>query len=99
MSKAVEAYRQAAARLFGANKAEVENYIVAPDEDRGEWAPQSLAVIYLEPNFTFPEDTGVIADRLGYYSPNGMEECFKLGELAGVGYVEYINAAVAAVYE
>jgi hypothetical protein len=99
VSKTVEAYRKAAMDLYGANRAEAENYIRSPEEDPGQWAPNSLAVIYLEPDFRFPEDTGVIPDRLGYWSPRGMDECFKLGEKAGTGYIEYINAAVAAVYE
>jgi hypothetical protein len=100
MSKTVvNAYRKAAQELFGANEAESKAYIVDPSEDPGEWAPRSLAVIYLEANFTFPEDTGVIPDKLGYWSPGGMDNCYRLGLEAGVGYIEYINAAVAAVYQ
>jgi len=98
MSKTVEAYRKAAMTLFGANRAEAENYIIAPEDDPGEWAPNSLAVIRLEPDMRFPEDTGVIPDSLDYWSPTGMENGIKLGTEAGTGYVEYINAAVAAVY-
>lgn len=95
----VKKYRKAAMALFGANEKEATHYIVEPKDDRGEWAPRSLAVIYLEPNMTFPEDTACIPDMLGYYSRNGFDNCVKLGEKAGVGYIEYINAAVAAVYE
>jgi hypothetical protein len=94
----VEKYRQAAMDLFGANRTEAERYIVAPEDDTGEWAPDALAIIYLEPDMRFPEDTGCIPDRLGYYSRNGFDNCIRLGERAGVGFVEYFNAAVAAVW-
>ena len=95
----VEAYRTAARTLFGANRAEVEKYIVDPQDDTGGWAPNALAVIYLEADFRFPEDTGCIPDALDYWGPTGADNCFKLGDEAGTGYIEYINAAVAAVYE
>lgn len=86
--KAVEAYRKAAVKLWpGYTMAEAERGIVHPEDDRGEWAPGSLAVIYMEGQT--PMD----------YWGNGMEDGFKLGSLAGIGYVEFINAAVAAVYE
>jgi len=98
MKETVEAYRKAAMVLFGANRTEAENYIRSPEDDPGEWAPNSLAVIYLEPDMRFPEDTGCIPDALDYWSPMGMENGIKLGTAAGTGYVEYINAAVAAVY-
>jgi hypothetical protein len=40
-----------------------------------------------------------MADNIGYYAPCGMDECFRLSGRAGNGYIEWINAAVAAVYE
>lgn len=92
----VNAYRKAAKALFGANEAEVAHYIRSPEDDPGQWAPNSLAVIYLEP-YGFREDTGIIPHMLDCYG-NGFENCIRLAESAGVGYVEYINAAVAAVY-
>lgn len=88
MSKTVEAYRKAATKLWpGYTADEAKQGIVAPEDDRGEWAPNSLAVIYMEGQT--PMD----------YWGAGHEDAFKLAELAGVGYVEFINAAVAAVYE
>jgi hypothetical protein len=94
----VEAYREAAMALFGANRTEAERYIVPPDEDRGEWAPDSLAVIYLEPDGRFKEDTYAIPDALNYHGQHGFDNCIALGDKAGQGYIEYINPAVAAVY-
>jgi len=85
--EAVKAYRAAAVKLWGMTPEDAAKGIVHPDEDRGEWAPGSLAVIYMEGQT--PMD----------YWGNGHEDSFKLGELAGIGYVEFINAAVAAVYE
>jgi hypothetical protein len=96
--KATTAYRRAAKKLFGANDTESRSYIKSPADDPGEWAPEALVIIYLEPDFRFPEDTGVIPDRLSYYGDLGFDNCIALAEAAGVGYVEYINAAVAAVY-
>jgi len=85
--KAVKAYRAAAVKLWpGYTLDEAKAGIVHPDEDRGEWAPGSLAVIYMEGQT--PMD----------YWGRGHDDAFKLAELAGVGYVEFINAAVAAVY-
>lgn len=95
--KVVNAYRRAARELFGANNKEAENYIREPKDDPGEWAPNSMAIIYLEPDMRFKEDTGCIPNGLSYWD-NGHENCVKLTQLAGCGYIEYINAAVAAVY-
>jgi len=98
---AAAAYRRAAVKLFGANKAEAQAYIVPAHEDTGGWAPEGLAVIYLEPDFRFPEDTGKIPDSLSYYARGGkgLENCFALSAAAGLGMIEYQNAAVAVVYE
>ena len=88
MSKAVEAYRAAAVKLWpGYTPEQAAEGIVAPEDDNGQWAPGSLAVIYMEGQT--PMD----------YWGAGHEDAFKLAELAGVGYVEFINAAVAAVYK
>jgi len=97
MNPIVEAYREAAMSLFGANKAEAENYIVAPKDDPGQWAPRALAIIYLEPDMRFPEDTACIPDALDYYG-KGFDNSLTLADKAGTGFVEYINAAVAAVW-
>jgi hypothetical protein len=87
VSKAVEAYRAAAVKLWGMTPEDAAKGIVEPDEDPGQWAPGSLAVIYMEGQT--PMD----------YWGDGMEQGFRLAEVAGVGYVEFVNAAVAAVYE
>jgi hypothetical protein len=92
MSQVVEAYRKAAQDLYGITRKEAEDAIVAPEDDPGEWAPDSLAVIRME----FGDH---MADRIGYYAPRGLDECVRLGDAAGTGYIEYVNAAVAAVYE
>jgi len=85
--KAVDAYRKAAVKLWGMTPEAAAKGIVAPDEDPGQWAPDSLAVIYMEGQ-----------TPLDYWG-DGMEQGFRLQALAGIGYVEFINAAVAAVYE
>lgn len=87
MKNAVEEYRKAAVKLWGMSPEDAARGIVAPDEDPGQWAPNSLAVIYMEGQT--PMD----------YWGDGMEQGFRLAAVAGVGYVEFINAAVAAVYE
>ena len=99
MKRVVNAYRKAAKELFKANDTEAARYILDPKDDTGENAPNSLCIIYLEPNFTFPEDTGCIPYKLDYWSRNGHENCILLAGQAGIGWIEYINAAVAAVYE
>lgn len=86
--KTVEAYRKAAVKLWpGYTPEQAVRGIVAPEDDPGQWAPNSLAIIYMEGQT--PMD----------YWGSGMEDGFKLASLAGVGHVEFINAAVAAVYE
>lgn len=98
MSDAVQAYREAAQRLYGVSPEEAATYIKAPEDDPGGWAPDALAIVYLEADMRTPSDTGTIPTRLGYWSQGGLEECIRLGQAAGVGFVEYINAAVAAVW-
>jgi hypothetical protein len=95
----VDAYRKAAVKLFGISETEAQTYIVAPKDDTGEWAPNALAIVYLEADCRKPGDDGTLPALLGYYSGIGMENCVKLSRAAGVGFVEYINPAVAAVWE
>jgi hypothetical protein len=95
---AVEKYRKAAQELYGISPEEAAVYIVAPEDDKGGWAPDALAVIYLEADMRTPKDTGTLPAKLSYWG-NGMEEALRLGARAGVGFIEHINAAVAAVYE
>jgi len=85
----VESYRAAAIKLFGITREEAERAIVSAEDDRGEWAPDSLVVLYLE--FACMQD-------LDYWHTSGNNNMIRLSEAAGVGYVEYVNAAVAAVY-
>ena len=87
--------------LFGANEAEANAYVKTPEEDTGEWAKvheYAVAVIYLEPDFRFPEDKGRVPDALGYWSPDGFDNCVRLGAATGTT-VEYYNSAVAIVYK
>jgi hypothetical protein len=91
MSQVVEAYRKAAMKLYGITRKEAEQAIYAPEDDPGEWAPKSLAVICFEWGDN-------MAANCGYWAPRGMDECFRLSGEAGTGYIEWINAAVGAVY-
>ena len=85
MSQVVEAYRRAACELWGMTPEDAAKGVVEPEDGNG-WADGSLAVIFMEGQT--PMD----------YWGDGMEQGFKLAALAGVGYVEFVNAAVAAVY-
>ena len=85
----VTKYREAAMSLWGLSKSEARAAIYSPEDDRGEWAPESMAVISLE--------TGHLP--ISYWNPNFLDQCIRLGDAAGVGYVECINAAICAVYE
>lgn len=85
----VDKYRKAAMRLYGITEGEAKAAIYCPTEDPGEWAPKSMAVINLE--------TGHLP--VSYWSPTFLDQCIELGDAAGVGYVECINAAICAVYE
>ena len=89
----VELYRLAAMELFGASAYEANIYIVAPEDDPGEWAPNALAIIYLEFRGGNKEDKGKIPSALKDY-----DNALKCGQRAGIGYIEHINAAVAAVW-
>jgi hypothetical protein len=87
MSKAVEAYRKAAVKLWpGYTPEQAAKGIVEPEDGNG-WAPHSLAVIFMEGQ-----------TPMNYWA-GGMEQGFKLAALAGIGYIEFVNPAVAAVYE
>lgn len=90
MSNPVEAYRKAAMKLYGISREQAEHSIVHPHEDTGEWAPESLAVLYLERAALAPLD---------YWGMDHLGACIELANEAGVGFVETINPAVAAVYE
>ena len=91
MTQVVEAYRAAAVELYGLTVAQAERAIIASEDDPGEWAPGSLAVIRLE--FGDP-----LNDHIGYFALRGLDECFRLSGKAGIGYVEWVNGGVAAVY-
>lgn len=86
----VERYRTAAMTIFGITRQQAEEAIYAPEDDPGEWAPTSKAILNLE--------TGALAP-MGYWEPTGFHESTHLSRTAGFGFIEYVNAAVAAVYE
>jgi len=85
MTQVVEAYRKAACELWGMTPEAAAKGIVEPEDGNG-WAPDALAVIFMEGQT--PMD----------YWGDGEAQGFKLAAVAGVGYVEFVNAAVAAVY-
>lgn len=90
MSDTVEAYRDAAMRLYGITREQAEHSIVHPDDDKGEWAPTAQAILYLERAALAPLD---------YWGMDHLGACIELSNEAGMGYIETINPAVAAVYE
>ena len=95
----VAAYRKAACELFGVSVHEASIYIVEPDVDRGAWAPQSLGIVRLEADLRTTGDTGTLPDRIGYWAPDGLDNCVRLDEAAGCNtFIEYINAGVAAIW-
>ena len=89
MNQIVEAYRSAAMHLYGISEELAAQAIRAPENDPGEWAPNSLAVLILE-------HEGLAA--LSYYDPYFLDRCIDLANEAGQGYIECINPAVCAVY-
>ena len=85
---ATEAYRGAAVKLYGYSREQAEACIYSPENDPGEWAPRALVILNLEKGLP----------ALGLYSGDWLEESSRLGSVAGVGFVEHINGAVAAVW-
>lgn len=67
-------------------------YVV--EGDPGEWSEGALATIYMEPNGG-PGDCGIPLDYWG----RGMEHSFKASGYLGDCYIEFVNAAVAAVHK
>ena len=88
---AAKAYQEAAQRLYNISKADAEQAIVPADQDRGEWAPNALVVLYLEHAALAP---------LAYWGRDHMGACHALESASGQSdtFIETINAAVAAVY-
>ena len=86
--KATAAYRTAARKLYKYTEAEAEACIYSPEDDPGGWAPRALVILNLEQGLS----------PLKMHAPDWMGEGIKLGEAAGVGFVEHINGAVAAVW-
>jgi len=99
IKKVVKAYREAAMRLFKCSAVEAEVYIRAPENDPGQWSPNALGIIYLEADGRKEGDEMLIPAHLDYYSSYGFNNCIKLSEEAGVGFIEHINAAVAAIWD
>jgi hypothetical protein len=98
MKNIVEKYRQAAMKLWGASREEVEHYIIAADEDPGEWAPEALVILRLEPNGAIPNDTYSMPNMLGMYTGDWIGNGVALAQEAGEGFVEHVNGAIAAVW-
>ena len=90
-AEVVAAYRRAAMQRYGITRQQAERSIIHPDEDPGRWAPRSLAVIIFEYH-DLQEASPLSGAR-------GLDECVAFGRAAGVGYIEWINNAVGAVYE
>ena len=86
--KAVGAYRRAARKLYGYDQAQAEACIYGPENDPGEWAPDALVILNFERGLS----------RLAYNAPDWLDESVRFQEEAGVGFVEHINGAVAAVW-
>jgi len=63
------------------------------DKDPGGWAPSAPVIIYMETK----GGEGDCYKPLDYYG-DGFEVAFKASELMDGYYIEFINAAVAAVY-
>ena len=94
-----DAYRRAAVKLFHISEHEAGIYIRTPEEDKGEWASDSMTIIYLEADCRTEGDIGTLPALLDYYEREGMNNCTRLDEEVDIGtYIEYINAAVAAVW-
>ena len=94
----IDLYRKAAIALWNVSSQETETYIVDPKDDQGEWAPDAIAIIYLEPHCYHEDDFGELPNLLGYFAPGGMENCSRLDAAVDADcYIQYINAAVAAV--
>lgn len=62
--------------------------------DPYEWSPGALATIYMEPRGG-PGDCNIPLDYWG----SGMEYSFKASNILGDCYIDFVNAAVAAVHE
>ena len=70
-------------------------FILAAKDDTGGWAPTASVIIRMEAR----GGAGDCYPPLDYYA-GGMDHSFKARELlTGGAYIEFINAAVAAVYE
>lgn len=98
-NKTVRAYRTAAKNLWNISDIELETYIIDPKDDAGEWAPNAKVIIYLEKDCRRKGDLGIFCEMLDYYNPTSLDNAWYLSEKVGDGsYIEFINAAVAAVY-
>ena len=87
-----DAYREAAVGMFGITPDQAAEAIYTQRDDPGEWAPKSLVILNME--------TGWLGD---YYEPGHIDRFYDLGEAANRSlekhtYIEYQNAAIAAVF-
>ena len=70
-------------------------FILAAEDDRGGWAPTAAVIIRMEGRGGKDD----CHPPLDYYG-SGMDHAFQASDrLSGDAYIEFINAAVAAVYE
>lgn len=69
-------------------------FIVSAKNDRGEWAPGADVVIYMEPR----GGDGDCCPPLDYYG-GGYEHAATASSELGSHYIDFVNAAVAAVYD
>ena len=69
-------------------------YVVAAADDPGRWAPDAHVIIYMEPKGT-RDDCELPLDYYG----DGLDVSMRASDrLPGGHYIEFINAAVAAVW-
>ena len=86
---ALKAYRKAVQEIFGVSKEIAEDSIYLPEDDRGEWAPNSMTVVNFECGLP------------GAYEGDWCAVNDLVAEITGNRhlFMEPINGAVGAVYE
>lgn len=86
------AYRKAVQKIFGVSKELAEQSIYLPEDDMGEWAPNSLSVVNFEHGLPNPS----------YEAFDGWYDVSELAtEIAGENnpsFMETINGAMGAIY-
>jgi len=86
----VRKYREAAVKLFGISEDEAERCIIQSNADAGQNAPHALVILRLEHGL----------DALSFHGPDPLGATSRLDVEANAGtFTEYVNGAVAAIYE